>query len=144
VCVCVCVCVCVGRASVCLCLCLCLCLFHPLLRKMIAHTHTHTHYPLAHTGSTLVVGGDGRFLVRETLQTIMKMAHANGIARLVVGQHGLFSTPAVSAVIRQIKARGGIILTASHNPGGPTEDFGIKYNIANGGETGRGNTDREM
>ncbi|EDQ91492.1 uncharacterized protein MONBRDRAFT_34982 [Monosiga brevicollis MX1] len=84
-------------------------------------------------GATLAVGGDGRFYLPEAIQIIIKMAAANKIGRLVIGQNGLFSTPAVSALIRQRQLRGGIILTASHNPGGPTEDFGIKYNIANGG-----------
>lgn len=84
-------------------------------------------------GCTLVVGGDGRYFVQEAVQVIIKMAHAHGVGKLIVGQHGLFSTPAVSCVIRRYHARGGIILTASHNPGGPTEDFGVKYNIANGG-----------
>src|SRR5205823_12336663 len=83
-------------------------------------------------GSTLVVGGDGRYLNREAVQTILKMAAANGVARVVVGQGGLLSTPAASHLIRQ-GAAGGIILSASHNPGGPDGDFGIKYNVANGG-----------
>jgi phosphoglucomutase len=83
-------------------------------------------------GSTLVVGGDGRYLNREAVQTILKMAAANGVARVVVGQGGLLSTPAASHLIRR-GAAGGIILSASHNPGGPDGDFGIKYNMANGG-----------
>ncbi len=82
--------------------------------------------------STLVVGGDGRFLNREAIHTIVRMAAANGVSRLVVGRGGLLSTPAASHLIRQ-GAAGGIILSASHNPGGPDGDFGIKYNTANGG-----------
>jgi phosphoglucomutase len=79
------------------------------------------------------VGGDGRFFNREAIQTILKMAAANGVARVLVGQGGLLSTPAASCVIRGREAYGGIILSASHNPGGPHGDFGIKYNIGNGG-----------
>ena len=86
----------------------------------------------------LLVGGDGRFYNPEATQIIIKMAAANGVKRIVVGQHGLLSTPAVSAIIRERgsqwqKAFGAFILTASHNPGGPDEDFGIKYNCENGG-----------
>ena len=84
-------------------------------------------------GQTLVVGGDGRFFNREAIQTIIKMAAANGFGRLLVGQGGILSTPAASCVIRARGAFGGIILSASHNPGGPHGDFGIKYNIGNGG-----------
>ena len=84
-------------------------------------------------GKTLVLGGDGRFYNREAAQTIIKMAAANGFARLIVGQGGILSTPAASAVIRARSADGGLILSASHNPGGPTGDFGIKFNGANGG-----------
>lgn len=84
-------------------------------------------------GQTLVIGGDGRFLNREVIQVAIRMAAANGFARVVVGQGGILSTPAASNVIRQRKALGGLVLSASHNPGGPDEDFGIKYNIANGG-----------
>lgn len=84
-------------------------------------------------GSTLVIGGDGRYYNRRAIQTIVKMAAAAGCARLLVGRGGIFSTPAASAVIRKHKALGGIVLSASHNPGGPGGDFGIKYNIANGG-----------
>jgi len=82
--------------------------------------------------ATLVIGGDGRYLNREAIQTILSMAAANGITRVVVGQNGWLSTPAASHLIRQ-GAAGGIILSASHNPGGPNGDFGIKYNIGNGG-----------
>lgn len=84
-------------------------------------------------GKTLVVGGDGRFHNAEAIQTILKMAAANGFERVMVGQDGLLSTPAVSHLIRKYQAFGGIILSASHNPGGPNGDFGIKFNAANGG-----------
>lgn len=84
-------------------------------------------------GQTLVVGGDGRFFNREAIQTILRMAAANGFGRILVGQSGLLSTPAASCVIRARKAFGGIVLSASHNPGGPHGDFGIKYNVGNGG-----------
>ena len=84
-------------------------------------------------GQTLVIGGDGRFLNREVIQIAIRMAAANGFARVLVGQGGILSTPAASHVIRQYGALGGLVLSASHNPGGPDEDFGIKYNIANGG-----------
>ncbi len=84
-------------------------------------------------GQTLVVGGDGRFYNDVAVQTILKMAAANGFGRVVVGQGGLLSTPAVSHLIRKREAFGGIILSASHNPGGPDGDFGIKYNGENGG-----------
>jgi phosphoglucomutase len=82
---------------------------------------------------TLVVGGDGRYYNRQAIQTILKMAAANGIGRILVGRAGILSTPAASCVIREEKAFGGIVLSASHNPGGPEGDFGIKYNITNGG-----------
>jgi len=84
-------------------------------------------------GETIVLGGDGRYYNREAIQIIMKMAAANGIGRILVGKAGIMSTPAASAIIRQYKAYGGIILSASHNPGGPKGDFGIKYNITSGG-----------
>ena len=84
-------------------------------------------------GKTLVIGGDGRYFNRKAIQTIIKMAVANGFGELMIGKGGLLSTPAASCVIRKYQAFGGIILSASHNPGGPTEDFGIKYNISNGG-----------
>lgn len=84
-------------------------------------------------GGTLVVGGDGRFYNREAIQTIIRMAAAHGIERVLVGRDGLLSTPAASAVIRKHRTQGGIILSASHNPGGPDGDFGIKFNAANGG-----------
>ncbi|SDA77234.1 alpha-D-glucose phosphate-specific phosphoglucomutase [Sinorhizobium sp. NFACC03] len=84
-------------------------------------------------GETLVIGGDGRYYNREVIQIAIKMAAANGFGRVLVGRGGILSTPAASNVIRKYKAFGGIVLSASHNPGGPTEDFGIKYNIGNGG-----------
>jgi len=84
-------------------------------------------------GSTLVLGGDGRYFNKEAVQIIIKLAAGNGVAKLFIGQNGILSTPAVSAVIRRRHAFGAFILTASHNPGGPTADFGIKYNISNGG-----------
>ncbi len=85
------------------------------------------------SGKTLVVGGDGRYFNRVAIQTILRMAAAKGYARVLVGQGGILSTPALSAVIRRRGASGGIVLSASHNPGGPTGDFGIKYNLDNGG-----------
>ncbi len=84
-------------------------------------------------GKMLVIGGDGRYLNREVIQTAIKMAAANGFGKVMVGQGGILSTPAASNMIRKYQAFGGIILSASHNPGGPNEDFGIKYNTANGG-----------
>ncbi|MBC7521220.1 MAG: alpha-D-glucose phosphate-specific phosphoglucomutase [Sandarakinorhabdus sp.] len=84
-------------------------------------------------GATLVLGGDGRFHNRTVIQQAIRMAAANGYARVIVGCGGILSTPAASHVIRKYGASGGLILSASHNPGGPDEDFGIKYNIANGG-----------
>jgi phosphoglucomutase len=84
-------------------------------------------------GKSLVIGGDGRYFNRQAIQTIIKMAAANGFDELIIGQGGLLSTPAASNVIRKYEAFGGIILSASHNPGGPDEDFGIKYNVSNGG-----------
>jgi phosphoglucomutase len=84
-------------------------------------------------GQTLVIGGDGRYYNREVIQIAIKMAAANGFGRVLVGRGGILSTPAASNVIRKYQAFGGIVLSASHNPGGPTEDFGIKYNIGNGG-----------
>ena len=82
---------------------------------------------------SLTLGGDGRYYNSTAIQTIIKMAAANGFARVVVGQGGILSTPAASHIIRQYNTLGGIILSASHNPAGPTEDFGIKYNTPNGG-----------
>ncbi|KAF3432148.1 hypothetical protein FNV43_RR26887 [Rhamnella rubrinervis] len=99
-------------------------------------------------GATLVVSGDGRYYSKDAIQIITKMAAANGVRRIWVGQNGLLSTPAVSAVIRErvgvdgSKASGAFILTASHNPGGPHEDFGIKYNMENGGPAPEAITDK--
>ncbi|MDP2144840.1 MAG: alpha-D-glucose phosphate-specific phosphoglucomutase [Gallionella sp.] len=87
----------------------------------------------APSGATLVLGGDGRYYNREAIQIILKMAAANGFGRVLVGQGGILSTPAASCVIRKYGTYGGIILSASHNPGGPDGDFGIKYNGSNGG-----------
>ena len=84
-------------------------------------------------GKTLVLGGDGRYFNRQAIQIIIKMAAANGFGELIIGQGGLLSTPAASNIIRKYQAFGGIVLSASHNPGGPAEDFGIKYNVSNGG-----------
>jgi phosphoglucomutase len=85
------------------------------------------------SGKTLVLGGDGRYFNRTAIQTIIKMAAANGFGELIIGQGGLLSTPAASNIIRKYNAFGGLVLSASHNPGGPDEDFGIKYNVSNGG-----------
>lgn len=86
-----------------------------------------------YTGKTLVLGGDGRYFNRQAIQIIIKMAAANGFGELIIGQGGLLSTPAASHIIRKYQAFGGLVLSASHNPGGPDEDFGIKYNVGNGG-----------
>jgi len=92
-------------------------------------------------GQTLVVGGDGRYFNRPAIQVILKMAAANGFGRVLVGQRGILSTPAASCVIRKYSAFGGLILSASHNPAGPDDDFGIKYNTGNGGPAPEGVTD---
>ena len=92
-------------------------------------------------GKTLVIGGDGRYFNAEAIQTILRMASANGAALAIVGQGGLLSTPAASNLIRQRGADGGLILSASHNPGGIDEDFGLKYNISNGGPAPEAFTD---
>ena len=84
-------------------------------------------------GATLVVGGDGRYYNRTAVQIILRMAAANGVSRILIGQGGILSTPAASCLIRKHQADGGFILSASHNPGGPEEDFGIKFNTDNGG-----------
>lgn len=91
---------------------------------------------------TLVVGGDGRFYNREATQKILRMATANGFGRVLVGRESLLSTPAVSAVIRRRGALGGLVLSASHNPGGIGADFGIKYNVRNGGPAPEAITER--
>ncbi|XP_074064586.1 LOW QUALITY PROTEIN: phosphoglucomutase-1-like [Macrotis lagotis] len=98
--------------------------------------------PARRPEATLVVGGDSRFYMCEAIQLIVRMVAANGIGRLVIGQNGILSTLAVSCIIRKIKAIGGIILTASHNPGGPNGDFGIKFNISNGGPAPAAITDK--
>ncbi|PZV15811.1 MAG: alpha-D-glucose phosphate-specific phosphoglucomutase [Leptolyngbya sp.] len=85
------------------------------------------------TGKTLALGGDGRFYNRHAIQVILKMAAANGFAAIKVGHRGILSTPATSCIIRKYHTDGGIILSASHNPGGPDGDFGVKFNTANGG-----------
>jgi phosphoglucomutase len=92
-------------------------------------------------GAALVIGGDGRFHNRTVIQQAIRMAAANGYGRVLVGQGGILSTPAASHVIRKYGASGGLILSASHNPGGPDEDFGIKYNVANGGPAPESVTD---
>lgn len=84
-------------------------------------------------GFTLVVGGDGRYFSPEAVQIIIEIAAANDVTKLIIGADGILSTPAASNIIRKYKADGGILLTASHNPGGPENDFGIKYNVSNGG-----------
>jgi phosphoglucomutase len=84
-------------------------------------------------GKTLILGGDGRYYNRQAVQIILKMAAANGVGTIKVGRGGILSTPATSCIIRKYQAHGGIILSASHNPGGIDGDFGIKYNTENGG-----------
>ncbi|NOY66867.1 MAG: alpha-D-glucose phosphate-specific phosphoglucomutase [Gammaproteobacteria bacterium] len=95
-----------------------------------------------HKGTTLILGGDGRYYNLPAIQIILRMAAANDFKKVIVGQHGILSTPAASAIIRKYKAIGGIILSASHNPGGPDEDFGIKFNSANGGPAAEKITDK--
>ena len=92
-------------------------------------------------GQALVIGGDGRYFNRDAIQTIIKMAVANGFDTLIIGQSGILSTPAASCIIRKYGAVGGLVLSASHNPGGPEEDFGIKFNRANGGPASESQTD---
>lgn len=92
-------------------------------------------------GKALVVGGDGRYYNREVIQKVVAMAAANGFGKVMIGQGGILSTPAASHLIRKYKAFGGIILSASHNPGGPKEDFGVKYNAGNGGPASERITD---
>ncbi|GAA3868404.1 alpha-D-glucose phosphate-specific phosphoglucomutase [Celeribacter arenosi] len=93
-------------------------------------------------GKVLVVGGDGRYFNDKAIQIILSMAAANGAAKCIVGQRGILSTPAASHLIRNRKADGGLILSASHNPGGPEEDFGLKYNGPNGGPASETVTDK--
>ncbi|KAJ3515178.1 hypothetical protein NLJ89_g1926 [Agrocybe chaxingu] len=92
--------------------------------------------------STIVIGGDGRFFSPEAVQIILKIGSANGVGKFIIGKDGILSTPAASNVIRKYKATGGILLTASHNPGGPNADFGLKYNVSNGGPAPEGVTDQ--
>ena len=92
-------------------------------------------------GKTFVLGGDGRYFNNEAIQIILKMAAANGMARMIVGQDGLLSTPAASHLIKLHRTDGGLILSASHNPGGPNADFGLKYNMPNGGPATEAVTD---
>lgn len=93
-------------------------------------------------GATLVVGGDGRYFSIPAIQSIVRLCAGNGVAKLIIGANGILSTPAASHVIRAYKATGGILLTASHNPGGPDADFGIKYNMNNGGPAPEGVTNK--
>ena len=92
-------------------------------------------------GKTFVLGGDGRYFNDRAAQVILRMAAANGAVRVIVGQGALLSTPAASHLIRLYKTDGGIIMSASHNPGGPNEDFGVKFNMANGGPAPEGVTE---
>ena len=92
-------------------------------------------------GHTLVIGGDGRYFNREAIAVLLRMAAANGVKKAVVGRDGLLSTPAASLLIPAVGAAGGFVLTASHNPGGPDGDFGIKFNIGNGGQASETLTD---
>ena len=92
-------------------------------------------------GATLVLGGDGRFHNDVAIRTILRMAAANGVARVIVGLGGILSTPAASHLIRHFDAHGGFVLSASHNPAGPTGDFGIKFNVRGGGQASSAITD---
>lgn len=94
-----------------------------------------------HEGKLLIVGGDGRYYNDQAIQIILRMAAANGFGKVMVGQNGILSTPAASNLIRRNDAIGGLILSASHNPGGPQGDFGVKYNIASGGPAPEGVTE---
>src|SRR3546814_12271567 len=102
-----------------------------MIRRPPRSTRTDTLFPYTTLfrslkGNTLIIGGDGRYHNRDAIQTAASLAAANGVARLVIGQGGLLSTPAASNLIRVRNAAGGLLLTASHNPAGPAGDFGIK------------------
>ena len=116
----------------------------PLLFSPCCKLHTPPHPLLLFLVrvDVIVVGSDGRFLSEVVIQLIIRMAAANGVRKLLIAKDGLMSTPSISCVIRKHKANGGIILTASHNPGGPKSDFGIKYNTSNGGPAPEGVTDK--
>lgn len=101
---------------------------------------TFSAMPGGSEGKTIVVGGDGRYYSPEVTQTILRLAAGNGIKHVIIGKDTILSTPAVSALIRSLKTDGGILLTASHNPGGPENDFGIKFNTGNGGPAPEGVT----
>lgn len=108
------------------------------VQAILESLRENSHFP----DEILAIGGDGRFFNRVAIQTIIRIAAANGFGRIFVGRGGLLSTPAMSALIRRRKAMGGILLTASHNPGGPNDDFGIKYNMRNGGPAPESVTER--
>ena len=91
---------------------------------------------------SIVIGGDGRYYNPEAIQTVIQIALANQVKQIYVGQRGFFSTPAMSCFIRKYQLDGGFILTASHNPGGPNHDFGIKFNSRNGGPAPESITNR--
>src|ERR1043165_999076 len=93
-------------------------------------------------GGLLVIGGDGRYHNRTAIKTALGMAAANGVQRVLVGQGGLLTTPAASHLVRLHQAQAGFIFTASHNPAGPDGDFGIKVNVAGGGQASEGLTER--
>jgi phosphoglucomutase len=95
-------------------------------------------------GATLVLGGDGRYGNDRAVRTIIELAAGHGIGRLIIGRGGLLSTPAASHLIRKNRAKGGIVLSASHNPGGPDGDFGIKYNGENAARPLRSSQKRFM
>ena len=103
------------------------------LANFVQSVFNAVRLPEGFGGVTLVVGGDGRYYNSQAIQTVIRIAAANGFGRLLIGANGILSTPAASCVIRKHKAFGGIILSASHNPGGPDGDFGIKFNAENGG-----------
>eukprot|EP01124_Arcella_intermedia_P016559 TRINITY_DN2317_c0_g1_i1.p1 TRINITY_DN2317_c0_g1~~TRINITY_DN2317_c0_g1_i1.p1 ORF type:complete len:557 (-),score=157.76 TRINITY_DN2317_c0_g1_i1:32-1702(-) len=125
------------------------------LRKKVTDIQAAEHYienfvqsiydsisPAELTGATILVGGDGRYLNDVVIQKIIRISAANGVGKILIGEKGILSTPACSAIIRARKCLGGIVLTASHNPGGPDGDFGIKYNVSNGGPAPEWLTDK--